>query len=112
VFPLANPFARTPSPAAPAFALGHVFMNAGLLTDRAQLLGSCAGAFSDPSAPRALATLGDFARGHTCVSVGAGLQVRLSQAARLEVNFAVPLRVPSSVQATPGLQVGLGVDFL
>ncbi|KAH9636856.1 hypothetical protein HF086_017811 [Spodoptera exigua] len=46
------------------------------------------------------------------VSVGAGLCVRLGRGARLELNYALPLRAgPGDVRA-PGLQFGVGANFL
>lgn len=46
------------------------------------------------------------------VSVGAGVVVRLGRGARLELNYAVPLRAqPHDVHA-PGIQFGVGANFL
>ena len=46
------------------------------------------------------------------VSCGAGVCVRLGRAARLELNYAVPLRaLPHDVSAA-GLQFGVGANFL
>lgn len=46
------------------------------------------------------------------MSVGAGVVVRLGRGARLELNYAVPLRAqPHDVHA-PGIQFGVGANFL
>lgn len=109
VFPFCNPFSSisTESP----FALGHVFLNAGVLLNRSQL--PC---FRGEKIHSSSIEMRDFFSSNTCVSMGAGLLIRMSQAARLEVNFAYPLIVPqgvsSSVSRGGGLQIGLGVEFL
>lgn len=45
-------------------------------------------------------------------SIGAGLQVKLGDAAKLEMNVAYPLSMQTGAIFHKGLQVGLGVEFL
>ncbi|XP_026739903.1 sorting and assembly machinery component 50 homolog A-like [Trichoplusia ni] len=46
------------------------------------------------------------------VSCGAGVCVRLGRAARLELNYALPLRTQPHDQHAAGLQFGVGANFL
>lgn len=46
------------------------------------------------------------------VSCGAGICVRLGRAARLELNYAVPLRAQQHDVHAAGLQFGVGANFL
>ena len=46
------------------------------------------------------------------LSYGIGLALRLGGIARIELNYCVPLRAQSSDKVAPGLQLGVGVNFL
>ncbi|CAB3233431.1 unnamed protein product [Arctia plantaginis] len=71
----------------------HVFVNAGCL--------------AAPDAGAALAALGAWR-----AACGAGVCVRLGRVARLELNYCVPLRALPHDAHAPGLQFGVGADFL
>uniref|UniRef100_A0A2A4JHT8 Bacterial surface antigen (D15) domain-containing protein n=1 Tax=Heliothis virescens TaxID=7102 RepID=A0A2A4JHT8_HELVI len=95
-------FAPLPLPGARsglgALFRSHVFVNAGCLA-----FPEHRGAWSGAQA-RALS----LAR----VSLGAGLCVRLGRAARLELNYVLPLRALPPDRPHAGLQLGLGASFL
>lgn len=46
------------------------------------------------------------------VSVGAGIQVKITEGAKLELNLGVPIRMQPNATFHRGLQVGIGMDFL
>lgn len=46
------------------------------------------------------------------VAGGLGVALRLGRAARLELNYCVPLRACRGDRAHAGLQLGLGAHFL
>ncbi|CAG9794620.1 unnamed protein product [Diatraea saccharalis] len=46
------------------------------------------------------------------VSAGAGVALRLGRGARLELNYCVPLRARPHDVTAPGIQFGVGADFL
>ena len=43
---------------------------------------------------------------------GLGLAFKLGGIARVELNYCVPLRTQKTDKPSPGLQFGVGVDFL
>jgi hypothetical protein len=88
-----------------------MFFNTGILMNRSQLP-SLTQVISPPSS----SNLQSFISEYACMSIGTGLQIRISQAARLEINYTYPVLVPpaaaTSVPQGGSLQIGLGVDFL
>lgn len=46
------------------------------------------------------------------LSYGLGLAFKLGGVARIELNYCVPLRTQRGDKPAPGLQFGVGVDFL
>lgn len=52
------------------------------------------------------------ALGAARASCGAGVCVRLGRVARLELNYCVPLRALPNDAHAPGLQFGVGANFL
>ena len=46
------------------------------------------------------------------LSYGVGLALRLGGIARIELNYCVPIRAQSGDKVVPGLQLGVGVNFL
>ncbi|KAM3956203.1 LOW QUALITY PROTEIN: sorting and assembly machinery component 50 homolog A [Aphomia sociella] len=76
-----------------ALCRSHVFLNAGCL-----------------AAPDAAPLWEGL--GHVRVACGAGVALRLGRAARVELNYCVPLRVRPHDAAAPGLQFGVGAHFL
>lgn len=74
------------------FARAHLFINAGLLTDKAPFSG--------------------LSGVHSNVSVGGGLMFKMAETARLELNFSVPILAQKGIECNRGLQVGIGMDFL
>lgn len=46
------------------------------------------------------------------VSSGVGVAVRLGQMARVEVNYCFPLRSEQDDRVNPGVQFGIGVQFI
>lgn len=77
---------------------GHLFVNAGILTNVDQGL----------SLRENLIRLGNL---RPNMSLGAGLQVRMGDA-RLELNIAHPLSMQRGAIFHRGIQVGLGLEFL
>ncbi|PJF19928.1 hypothetical protein PSACC_00256, partial [Paramicrosporidium saccamoebae] len=75
---------------------GHVFVNAGILTN-----------FDGIKAKNQ-----KWIRDNTNLSFGTGLQVKLGESAKLEMNVAYPLSMQPGTIFHRGLQVGLGVEFL
>uniref|UniRef100_A0A2A4JH01 Bacterial surface antigen (D15) domain-containing protein n=1 Tax=Heliothis virescens TaxID=7102 RepID=A0A2A4JH01_HELVI len=73
----------------------HVFLNAGCL-----------------AMPEGAGLAGLEALRAARVSCGAGVCVRLGRAARLELNYAVPLRAQQHDVHSAGLQFGVGANFL
>lgn len=45
-------------------------------------------------------------------SYGAGIAIRLGQIARVEINYCWPYKFCKGDRLAPGVQLGLGVDFL
>lgn len=79
---------------------GHLFANAGVLLEYSHgttFKGNCS-QWAKTVQPN--------------VSVGAGLQVKLGNEARLEMNIAYPICMQPSAVFHRGLQVGFGVEFL
>jgi outer membrane protein insertion porin family len=76
----------------------HVFANAGQL---------CA----LPDAPTSLAALA-ACMGRSSLVIGCGVAFKVMHAARLEINFVHPIRWLPGHRPHPGLQFGLGVEFL
>lgn len=74
------------------FARAHLFINAGLLTDKAP-----------PFRGWGL---------NSNVSLGGGLMFKMAESARLELNFSVPILAQKGVESSRGLQVGIGMEFL
>lgn len=72
---------------------GHVFANAGMLG-----FGVPVGRFLRETPPN--------------VSVGAGLLIKMSPSARIELNLAYPVCNPSGRAAARGIQLGIGLEFL
>lgn len=75
---------------------GHIFTNAGILTNIDN--------------PRSL--IRTLKQESINVSTGCGIQVKLGEMAKLEMNVAYPLRVQPGAIFHRGFQVGLGVEFL
>ncbi|CAH2252730.1 jg10181 [Pararge aegeria aegeria] len=73
----------------------HLFVNAGCL------------AHPEEAGAAVLEALGE-AR----VACGAGVALRLGRAARVELNYCVPLRARPSDVAAPGLQLGVAAHLL
>ncbi|GBP57357.1 Sorting and assembly machinery component 50 homolog A [Eumeta japonica] len=71
----------------------HAFVNAGSL--------------APPDAP-----LTDELVRTARVAAGAGVALRLGRTARLELNYAIPLRALPDDRTASGLQFGVGVHFL
>ena len=46
------------------------------------------------------------------ISYGIGIVMSLGGIARIEMNYCYPLRAPKGDKIAPGLQVGVGMDFL
>ena len=46
------------------------------------------------------------------LTYGLGLAFKLGGIARIELNYVVPLRTQKGDKPAPGLQFGVGVDFL
>lgn len=89
------------SPSTSHMVRGHIFANAGILMDYDRGQGQ--------------GLKGNWQRllAHTSnTSVGAGIQVKLGEAGRLEMNVAYPIGMQRSAMFHRGLQVGLGVEFL
>ncbi|XP_059046846.1 sorting and assembly machinery component 50 homolog A [Achroia grisella] len=86
------PFVSGRSPVAGLFR-SHLFLNAGSL--------------APPEAGAGWQALAE-AR----VAAGAGLALRLGRAARLELNYCLPLRARPGDHTAPGLQFGVGANFL
>ena len=78
------------------FARAHLFLNAGVLTDKQTFM------FKP-------ITKEDF---NPNVSIGGGLMFKMAESARLELNFSVPILVQKGVECNRGLQVGIGMEFL
>lgn len=78
------------------FARAHLFLNAGLLTDKLCL----------PSKSISKQDL------NPNVSVGGGFMFKMAESARLELNFSVPILCQMGVEGKRGLQVGIGMEFL
>lgn len=78
---------------------GHFFANTGILTnlDHTRTLQS---------------NLKTISEATPNVSIGGGLQVKLGDAAKLEMNVAYPFSMQPGAIFHRGLQVGLGVEFL
>lgn len=87
-------------PAWKSFMKGHVFINAGnaMLFSNAWL--------SKPG--QAFNQL----LGEAGASLGTGLVFKVLDMARLELNYAIPLKMKDSFRFHEGLQIGLGIDFL
>lgn len=83
------------------FARAHLFLNAGILSDK-QICNSFCKAFKDRS-------LSDL---NPNVSVGGGLMFKMAESARLELNFSVPILKQVGVDCERGIQVGIGMEFL
>lgn len=48
----------------------------------------------------------------TRVSTGFGVVLRMGGVARLELNYCIPLKAQATDSISPGLQIGVGVNFL
>ena len=46
------------------------------------------------------------------ISYGMGLMLRLGNAARVELNYCIPLRSQRGDRAAPGIQFSVSADFL
>ena len=77
----------------------HTFFNAGNLMSHANLHGS-------------LQQNVDLAMQNSRLVYGLGLAFKLGGIARVELNYCVPLRTQKTDKPSPGLQFGVGVDFL
>jgi outer membrane protein insertion porin family len=75
---------------------GHFFVNAGILTNLDII----------KSVDK------NWLRSNANLSFGTGLQVKLGESAKLEMNVAYPLSMQPGAIFHRGLQVGLGVEFL
>lgn len=78
---------------------GQLFLNAGLL-----------GSVSYDNDVRS--TLTSLVRNASNVSLGAGIRVKITEDAKLELNVAMPLKMQPTSTFNRGLQVGIGLDFL
>jgi len=54
----------------------------------------------------------DEAIRHFRLSYGFGLAIKLGGIARIELNYCLPVRAQKGDKVTPGLQLGVGVNFL
>ena len=77
----------------------HTFFNAGNLMSHANLNGT-------------LQQNVDLAMQNFRLVYGLGLAFKLGGIARVELNYCVPLRTQKTDKPSPGLQFGVGVDFL
>jgi len=101
----ALPFASSSSPALSGFFdlfRLHTFLNAGNLMSDYQF---------DVSSKSFQANI-DEAVQNFRLTYGLGLAFKLGGIARIELNYCVPLRTQKGDKPAPGLQFGVGVDFL
>lgn len=95
----------------------HFFINAGNVGDfslgrsaRDQLIRTgCENYFLEKTSKDDLLEL---LKHNTRVSYGLGVALRLGNMARLEVNYCFPYRFDKGDQTHPGVQFGIGVQFL
>jgi len=100
----ALPFASA-SPAAAGFLdlfRMHTFLNAGNLMSDYQF---------DVSSKSLQANIDEAVQDFR-LTYGLGLAFKLGGIARIELNYVVPLRTQKGDKPAPGLQFGVGVDFL
>ena len=80
----------------------HTFLNAGNLMSDYQF---------DVSSKSLQANIDEAVQDFR-LTYGLGLAFKLGGIARIELNYCVPLRTQKGDKPAPGLQFGVGVDFL
>ena len=80
----------------------HTFLNAGNLMSDYQF---------DVSSKSLQANIDEAVQDFR-LTYGLGLAFKLGGIARIELNYVVPLRTQKGDKPAPGLQFGVGVDFL
>lgn len=83
------------------FTRAHLFVNAGLLTDK-EILSTFKKSFNER-------IYGDL---NPNISIGGGFMFKMAESARLELNFSVPILKQVGVECNRGMQVGIGMEFL